>query len=134
MRKRLREAKPGEGPWDVKNTDGGLTDVAFLCQYLTLISAAQLGRPPRAVGQALDWFAKNGELAQEDAVALKAAHSAFEAVLQVGRAATGGANGASNRCGQIRSWSSIRAACPRVSMSSQHRWPSTILAPLQAGL
>ncbi|WP_425407717.1 bifunctional [glutamine synthetase] adenylyltransferase/[glutamine synthetase]-adenylyl-L-tyrosine phosphorylase [Hyphococcus sp.] len=90
MRLRLNEAKPGAGPWDVKNISGGVTDIAFLCQYLTLAGAGAETRPPRAVGAALDWFAKKGELAQEDAMKLKNAHNTFEAVLQSGRAATGG--------------------------------------------
>ncbi len=90
MRARLQGAKPGAGPWDVKNIMGGLTDIAFICQYLTLTSASRHGRPPRAVAEALDWFAKRGELAQEDLMVLRRAHSAFEAVLQAGRAATGG--------------------------------------------
>lgn len=90
MRARLQEAKPGAGPWDVKNVSGGLTDIGFICQHLTLTGAARHGRPPRAVGEALDWFAKRGELAQEEAVILRQAHSMFEAVLHTGRAATGG--------------------------------------------
>ena len=90
MRVRLDNAKPGISIWDVKNIVGGLTDIAFICQYLTLLSAHRLGRPPRAVAQALSWFAKNGELAQEDAMILSDAHSVFEAVLQASRAATGG--------------------------------------------
>lgn len=90
MRNRLKNAKPGDGPWDVKNVAGGLTDIAFICQYMTLVGAARRGRPPRAVREALDWFEKKGELAQEEATILRKAHGAFEAVMQVGRAATGG--------------------------------------------
>ena len=90
MRARLSEAKPASGPWDVKNVKGGLTDIAFICQYLTLVTAAARGRAPRAIGEAIDWFAKIGELAQEEAMILKDAHRVFEAVLHAGRAATGG--------------------------------------------
>ncbi len=90
MRARLQEARPGAGPFDVKNIAGGLTDIAFICQYLTLISAARAGRAPRAVDLAIDWFEIKGELAQEEARTLKCAHRVFDAVLQASRAATGG--------------------------------------------
>ena len=90
MRVRLSGAKPASGPWDVKNASGGLTDIAFICQYLTITTSGARGRAPRAVSEALDWFAKIGELAQEDAMILKEAHRVFDAVLQAGRAATGG--------------------------------------------
>ena len=90
MRARLDEAKPASGPWDVKNIVGGLTDVAFICQHLALRSGASLGRAPRGAADALAWFAKAGELAQEEAEILISAHRLFEAVLQTSRAATGG--------------------------------------------
>ncbi|MCK5745295.1 MAG: hypothetical protein KAH44_03735, partial [Oricola sp.] len=90
MRFRLDGAKPGAGPWDVKNIVGGLTDIAFICQYLALRAGNRCGRAPRGVVEALLWFAKAGELAQEDAELLMSAHRLFEAVLQTSRAATGG--------------------------------------------
>ena len=90
MRVRLDEAKPPVSIWDVKNIVGGLTDIAFICQHLSLAGEAGRKRAPRAAAQALDWFANAGELAQEDSAKLTAAQTAFEAVLQAGRAATGG--------------------------------------------
>lgn len=90
MRARLDEAKPASGPWDVKHIVGGLTDIAFICQHLALRSGASLGRAPRGAADALAWFAKAGELAQEEAEILISAHRLFEAVLQTSRAATGG--------------------------------------------
>ena len=90
MRKRLFEAKPAANIWDVKHVLGGLTDLAFICQYLTLVTTQRLGPPPQHTGKALAWFAQHGELAQEVAVRLNKAHSVFEALLQVSRAATGG--------------------------------------------
>lgn len=36
MRKRIRAAKPAGGPWDLKQRSGGLLDVEFLAQGLTL--------------------------------------------------------------------------------------------------
>ncbi len=90
MRRRLLEAKPAANVWDVKHVRGGQTDLAFICQYLTLVTAGRLGAPPRHPGKAFAWFAKHGELAQEVAVQLEKAHSVFESLLQVSRAATGG--------------------------------------------
>ena len=62
----------------------------FCCQYLTLVNAARLGPPPRPLGKAFAWFARHGELEQEVAEQLINAHSVFESLLQVSRAATGG--------------------------------------------
>ncbi|WP_411816177.1 bifunctional [glutamine synthetase] adenylyltransferase/[glutamine synthetase]-adenylyl-L-tyrosine phosphorylase [Hyphococcus sp. DH-69] len=90
MRMRLDAAKPGNSAWDVKNVVGGLTDIAFICQYLTLRHAHKVGRPPRAVRQSLQWFKEQQMLTAKDATSLLDAHSIFEAVLQVSRAATGG--------------------------------------------
>jgi len=90
MRTRLDNAKRPAGNWDVKHMIGGLTDIAFICQHLTLATAHRAGRPPRAAAAAIAWFAQKGELAQEDAARLTEAHAVFEAVLQASRAATGG--------------------------------------------
>ncbi len=90
MRRRLAEAKPGKSPWDVKNILGGLTDIAFICQYLALATGASFGRPPRATADAVKWFAERGELNDKDASALSDAQALFDAVLHGARAATGG--------------------------------------------
>ncbi|MEZ5894335.1 MAG: bifunctional [glutamine synthetase] adenylyltransferase/[glutamine synthetase]-adenylyl-L-tyrosine phosphorylase [Parvularculaceae bacterium] len=91
MRVRLDGAKPGAGPWDVKNIIGGLTDIAFICQFLALATGARIGPAPAQPVRALQWFENHGELSHEDAAALTDAQRLYEAVLQVGRAATGGA-------------------------------------------
>jgi [glutamine synthetase] adenylyltransferase / [glutamine synthetase]-adenylyl-L-tyrosine phosphorylase len=90
MRRRLLEAKPGKSPWDVKNILGGLTDIAFICQYLALATGEDFGRPPRATTDAVKWFAQRGELNDKDASALGDAQALFDAVLHGARAATGG--------------------------------------------
>lgn len=90
MRMRLDAAKPGVSIWDVKNVVGGLTDIAFICQYLTLRYAHEVGRPPRPVRLSLKWFEEKEKLTKADAMILIDAHSMFEAVLQASRAATGG--------------------------------------------
>ncbi|NOX96360.1 MAG: bifunctional [glutamine synthetase] adenylyltransferase/[glutamine synthetase]-adenylyl-L-tyrosine phosphorylase [Alphaproteobacteria bacterium] len=91
MRQRLLKAKPGAGLWDVKNQLGGLTDIAFICQYLALIAGNKLGPPPRATMDALQWLADAGVLKRDDAMSLGHAHAMFDAILQVERGSTGGA-------------------------------------------
>ncbi len=90
MRRRLLDAKPGKSPWDVKNILGGLTDIAFICQYLALATGEDFGRPPRATVDAVKWFAERGELNDKDACVLSDAQALFDAVLHSARAATGG--------------------------------------------
>lgn len=90
MRLRLHNAKPGAGPWDVKHIVGGLTDLSFILQVLALTNGARCGRAPRAAADAIAWFENLGELSHEDAAALTDALGLYEAVTQVGRAATGG--------------------------------------------
>jgi len=90
MRQRLLDAKPASGPWDVKNILGGLTDIAFICQYLSLVAGEALGRAPRASADAIQWFAERGELKENEAIALAKAQALFDAVLHGARAATGG--------------------------------------------
>ncbi len=90
MRRRLLDAKPGKSPWDVKNILGGLTDIAFICQYLALATGEDFGPPPRATADAVKWFAERGELNDKDASALSDAQGLFDAVLHGARAATGG--------------------------------------------
>jgi len=91
MRERLAAAKPGAGPWDVKNCAGGLTDIAFIGQYLALKTARLIGPPSRDAREALEMFAEKGELSHELADVLLEAQGIFETVLHLGRAATGGA-------------------------------------------
>lgn len=90
MRERLLEVKPGNGPWDVKNVTGGLTDIAFVSQFLALTSAHRIGPPSRSTHEALTMFAEKGELPHEKAIILLKAQGVFETALQLGRAASGG--------------------------------------------
>ncbi len=90
MRRRLLQAKPGAGVWDVKHVLGGLTDIAFICQCLGLVVAEKRGRPPLATGAAIGWLAETGDLGKDDATTLAQAYAMFEAVLHAGRAAVGG--------------------------------------------
>lgn len=90
MRGRLSAAKPGAGPWDVKNIAGGLTDIEFIVQFLALVSAASIGRPPAATGAALEWFRDRNVIDPAPAAQLISAHHMFSNVLHAARAATGG--------------------------------------------
>ncbi len=90
MRARLLRAKPGASPWDVKNVIGGLTDIEFIVQFLTLVSAASMGRPPSEVRHALKWFRDRNMIDPAQAEMLISAHRIFSNVIHAARAATGG--------------------------------------------
>jgi glutamate-ammonia-ligase adenylyltransferase len=88
MRERLQEGHPPRGPFDVKRMAGGLTDIDFVAQGLTL-TAGGTERPPRAAPDTLRWHAARGALSENDADVLLRAHRLFEAVMQYGRATFG---------------------------------------------
>ncbi|NNE39884.1 MAG: bifunctional [glutamine synthetase] adenylyltransferase/[glutamine synthetase]-adenylyl-L-tyrosine phosphorylase [Marinicaulis sp.] len=90
MRNRLASAKPPKNLWDVKNTVGGLTDIAFIIQYLNLVTSCEHGCGPLDTASAIARFAEMGELDNDDAAFLTDAQSMFDALLQTGRAATAG--------------------------------------------
>jgi len=90
MRSRLLKARPTDNLWNVKHVFGGLTDIAFICQFLGLVSAAKHGRPPAPTGAAIDWLGAIGALSEQDCAALSDAYGVFEAILHASRAATGG--------------------------------------------
>ncbi|MEO0983257.1 MAG: bifunctional [glutamine synthetase] adenylyltransferase/[glutamine synthetase]-adenylyl-L-tyrosine phosphorylase [Pseudomonadota bacterium] len=102
MRRRLLEARPGIGPWDVKTTAGGLTDIAFLVQTLALVSAADHGRAPSRPDAAAQWFANIGALSTDDAAFLTDAYNRMNGVLHAVRAAIG-AGGAPAQFGEALS-------------------------------
>ncbi len=81
MRERLHEAKRDQGPWDVKNVRGGLTDLEFIRQYEALLH----GRVGSGQGGG-DPGAQDGTIERT----LSSASELFESVLQVSRAATDG--------------------------------------------
>lgn len=90
MRERLMKARPGVSEWDIKSISGGMTEIAFVCQYLALLNGQRNGAPPAALKQMIGWLADTGVMARKDADALGAARDLFETVFQTGRAATGG--------------------------------------------
>ena len=89
MRRRVAEAKPASGPWDVKAADGGLTDLEFLLAFLALEAAGAAGVPPRTPRALIDYLAENITIGETEARGLLTASELFETVMQLGRAATG---------------------------------------------
>lgn len=74
MHERVRAAKPAGGPWDVKQRTGGLLDVEFLAQGLTLAhgDAGDVSDARRPSAQFLR-LENTGKLARDDANALRTA-------------------------------------------------------------
>ncbi len=91
MRARLAQAKPAISPWDIKSAAGGTTDLDFVVQYLTLVTApaGALAIHPETA-PALDALAAAGALGADDARLLKDASAKYEAAMQLARAASGG--------------------------------------------
>ena len=87
MRDRLATAKPARGVWDVKRMRGGLTDIAFIAQYFLLLGQTERGTFDTR--SALEYLAAKQRIRGKDADLLINAHSTYENVHHVGRAATG---------------------------------------------
>ena len=87
MRQRLLEAKPAKTPLQVKTIHGGLTDIDFICQFLSLVHAHDKGRFPAHFADALPVMASLGLVPGDDCETLIAAAAAFETVIQIARIA-----------------------------------------------
>jgi glutamate-ammonia-ligase adenylyltransferase len=91
MRERLAKAKPAISPWDLKAVSGGTTDLDFIVQYLTLISAPAGDLALHSeTARALDALQAQDAVNASDARLLKEASATFEAAMQLSRAASGG--------------------------------------------
>lgn len=90
MRARLLRVKPAAGVWDVKNMLGGLTDVAFIAQFLILTTDYDVDRAPLQTRAALSWLARNEAIDQAAAERLSCAHRIYDSILHMARAGTGG--------------------------------------------
>lgn len=87
MRARLQAHKQAANCWDVKLAPGGLIDVEFIVQALTLTEAAQGRAAPRAnTGEAILALQQAGVLSRHDAFSLRAAWSLYSCVRQFKRA------------------------------------------------
>ena len=91
MRDLIAREKGDQDPWDLKLVSGGLIDVEFVAQYLTLAEArrvpALLDASTRAT---LAAAAETGVIARDDAEALIAAHRLYTDLTQVMRVAVAG--------------------------------------------
>jgi glutamate-ammonia-ligase adenylyltransferase len=91
MRDLIAREKGDQDPWDLKLVSGGLIDVEFVAQYLTLAEArrvpALLDASTRAT---LAAAAEAGVIARDDAEALIAAHRLYTDLTQVMRVAVAG--------------------------------------------
>lgn len=89
MRKRLLSAKPATGPWDLKQALGGLAEIDFLLAFHALAAGARVGPPPPGTRAMADFLRERGVFDTQAADVILTASERFEAVMQVGRAATG---------------------------------------------
>jgi [glutamine synthetase] adenylyltransferase / [glutamine synthetase]-adenylyl-L-tyrosine phosphorylase len=91
MRDLIAREKGDQDPWDLKLAAGGLTDLDFIAQAITLVDAA---RHPALIGLATPAVfaeaARAGLLAEADAQQLGAAHSLFNDIFQWQRLAIEG--------------------------------------------
>jgi glutamate-ammonia-ligase adenylyltransferase len=91
MRELIAREKGDQDPWDLKLVLGGLIDIEFVAQYLTLAHAhnfpALLGASTRAT---LAAAATVGVLAADDAETLIAAHKLYSDATQIMRVAVAG--------------------------------------------
>lgn len=84
MRRRLAEAKPGEGVWDVKSGPGGLMDIELAAQASALLA----GSGARRVAAQLDAGVAHGALDAAQGAALTATYALLVKVNQVARLVT----------------------------------------------
>ncbi|MEM9989663.1 MAG: glutamine-synthetase adenylyltransferase, partial [Pseudomonadota bacterium] len=76
MRQRLLREKPPKSPLDVKRLRGGLIDIDFLVQGMSLIHGHELGRLPRNNVEALTILMNADKISRDDAEILCEAYVA----------------------------------------------------------
>jgi glutamate-ammonia-ligase adenylyltransferase len=91
MRDLIAREKGDRDPWDLKLVSGGLIDIEFVAQYLTLRSGREIPALLDASTRAtLAAAAAAGALALDDAEALIAAHKLYSDATQIMRVAVAG--------------------------------------------
>ncbi len=91
MRELIAREKGDQDPWDLKLVSGGLIDVEFVAQYLTLAEARSVPELLNVSTRAtLAAAAEAGVIARDDAEALIAAHRLYTDATQVMRVAVAG--------------------------------------------
>ncbi len=89
MRERLLREKSARSALDIKRLHGGLTDIDFLIEGLSLIHAHEIGRVETKPAAALAQLTAARKLPQEMAADLVAARQAFESLIHYTRAVHG---------------------------------------------
>jgi glutamate-ammonia-ligase adenylyltransferase len=89
MRRRLEEAKPARGPWDLKARAGGIQDIEFIAQTLQLIHAARRNVVRASTRDAIAALAEAGALNARDAGLLSQTLGLYLGLLQLLRSAHG---------------------------------------------
>lgn len=82
MRKKLSEQFYQQNIWDVKHAPGGLVDIEFICQSLSLQNMDLLGKVPTNIGQCLDYLKQNDCMTVKDAETLVKGYQ-FQRYLQL---------------------------------------------------
>ena len=91
MRELIAREKGDQDPWDLKLVSGGLIDIEFVAQYLTLAEAGRVAELLNVSTRAtLAAAAEAGVIARDDAEALIAAHRLYTDATQVMRVAVAG--------------------------------------------
>ncbi|MEO0695256.1 MAG: bifunctional [glutamine synthetase] adenylyltransferase/[glutamine synthetase]-adenylyl-L-tyrosine phosphorylase [Pseudomonadota bacterium] len=93
MRGRLLAAKPSRSVWDIKTFQGGLREIDFFLQLNMLTTSGEtspkLLSPPTTL-RMIDWVLQAGNITLRQADCLRAAHGAFETLIQLSRVMSGG--------------------------------------------
>jgi [glutamine synthetase] adenylyltransferase / [glutamine synthetase]-adenylyl-L-tyrosine phosphorylase len=91
MRELIAREKPGADPWDLKLVPGGLIDIEFIAQFLTLAHARQTpGLADVSTRATLQRAGELGLLSPKDAATLGDAHRLFTAATQITRLTVAG--------------------------------------------
>lgn len=90
MRKRLLQEKPPLSDWDIKRLWGGLTDIDFIIQALSLLHPRKEGRYPCHMLEALAQLESQGHVSRARARELHEAGLFFDHILHFERASVGG--------------------------------------------
>ena len=89
MRRKLEDAKPARGLWDLKSRPGGIQDIEFIAQTLQLVHAARRDVVRPSTRAALDALAGAGALSRRDADLLSGNLALYLGLLQLVRSAHG---------------------------------------------
>jgi [glutamine synthetase] adenylyltransferase / [glutamine synthetase]-adenylyl-L-tyrosine phosphorylase len=87
MRGRLDQAKRSYGPFDLKHAPGGMIDVEFIAQTLSLMAQGQVASPIPSTAQSLSELARVDRITRAQEGALRTAFDLYTDLQQILRAA-----------------------------------------------